>query len=120
MIRVARRGGWLARHLRGPLGRGALVGVVATVVDLGVLQLLIVGCGLGPGAANAPALLAGLLVQFFGNKHFAFRDTSGASRRQGAHFAAVEAVTFALNPTPGRLPQRLGDAGVLVDLRLVQ
>src|SRR5262249_43833109 len=49
-----------------------------------------------PSAANAPALLAGAVVQFLGNKHFAFR-ARGHAGRQAALFALVEVVTILLN-----------------------
>ena len=80
-----------------PLARSALVGVVATGADLGALALLVDGLRWAPAAANLPALTLGLLVQFFGNKYFAFRDRSRAFARQGAAFALVEAFAFALN-----------------------
>lgn len=89
-------------HHQRPLGprvllRSAGVGVVATVVDLAALWLLVSGVGLSPLVANVPALSAGLVVQFFGNKRFAFRDRSPRIVRQGALFLLVEAGAFALN-----------------------
>lgn len=90
---------WWVAKLRGALGRSALVGLAATAVDLGLLALLVEHLGASPAVANVPALLAGLAVQFFGNKYFAFGDRSRDFVRQGARFALVEAVTFALNAT---------------------
>lgn len=77
--------------------RSALTGGAATLVDLGVLAAAVGILHLTPAAANAPALLAGATVQFFGNRHFAFRGARGALGRQAALFAASEAVTLALN-----------------------
>lgn len=88
---------WCRRTAAGTFGRSALVGLLATVADLGVLWLLIEGAGAAPGLANVPGLIAGLLLQFVGNKYFAFADRSPLTPSQVGRFAAVEAVTFALN-----------------------
>ena len=77
--------------------RSALVGVAATLADLVALAVLVDIVGLHPQAANVPALAAGVLVQFLGNKLIAFRDRSPAWLAQGAQFAVVEAGAFALN-----------------------
>jgi putative flippase GtrA len=85
------------RPLKGTLKRSAVVGVVATVVDLLMLWLLIGGAHVSPALANVPALSLGLLIQFIGNKYWAFRDHSDRIGRQGAAFLLVEIVAFALN-----------------------
>lgn len=77
--------------------RSAAVGVVATLVDLGALWALIGGLGVAATIANVPALTLGLVVQFVGNKWFAFQDRSRALARQGGLFVLVEAGAFALN-----------------------
>lgn len=77
--------------------RSLLVGAVATLTDLFALWLLIDGAQVSAIIANVPALLAGVAVQFIGNKSFAFRDPSRDWLRQGAQFAAVELGTIALN-----------------------
>ena len=77
--------------------KSGFVGVVATVVDLLLLWLLVDGVGLGPRWANVPALTGGLLVQFFGNKFYAFEDRSRNYVRQTSFFMLVEAGAFALN-----------------------
>jgi putative flippase GtrA len=80
--------------------RSALTGGAATLVDLGVLAAAVGLLHVTPAAANAPALLAGATVQFFGNRCFAFRragEDAGALGRQAALFAASEAVTLLLN-----------------------
>ncbi|MCI0463840.1 MAG: GtrA family protein [Gemmataceae bacterium] len=79
------------------LCRSCAVGVVATAVDLGSLFLLVHVFGCPAELANVPTLIPGLLVQFFGNKFFAFRDHSPQLRRQGSLFALVEAGAFVLN-----------------------
>jgi putative flippase GtrA len=83
--------------------RSALTGGAATLVDLGVIAAAVGLLRVTPAAANAPALLAGAAVQFFGNRHFAFRPAAGERRprgsltRQATLFAASEAVTMFLN-----------------------
>jgi putative flippase GtrA len=77
--------------------RSALAGGAATVVDLGVIAFAVGALHLSPRAANLPALLAGAVVQFVGNRHFAFRARSGPLGRQLALFALTEAGALALN-----------------------
>ena len=77
--------------------RSAGVGIVATLVDLGVLALLVSGLGVPVRAASIPALSLGIAVQFFGNKLFAFGDRSNAWLRQGTQFLGVEALGFVAN-----------------------
>jgi putative flippase GtrA len=77
--------------------RSALTGGAATLVDLAVVAFVVGALHASPAAANVPALLAGALVQFFGNRHFAFRARTGNVGRQAVLFAASEAVTMALN-----------------------
>jgi putative flippase GtrA len=79
------------------LEKSVVVGAAATAADLGALTLLIEGVGFTPRAANVPALLVGVLVQFLGNKLFAFGDRSRAWLAQGLAFAAVELGALALN-----------------------
>lgn len=79
------------------LVRSIGVGGIGTLTDLAVLTLLASGIGMGPRLASPIALAAGLLVQFFGQKLFAFRDTRRAWGSQAALFLLVEAVAFALN-----------------------
>jgi putative flippase GtrA len=73
------------------------VGAVATLTDLAVLTLLASGFGLGPRVSSFPALAAGICVQFFGNKIFAFEDRSKRWGEQAALFLAVEALGFVAN-----------------------
>lgn len=77
--------------------RSALTGGAATMVDLAVIAFAVGVLRAPAAAANVPALFAGALVQFLGNRHFAFRATSGDVRRQAALFALSEAVTMLLN-----------------------
>ncbi len=77
--------------------RSALAGGAATLVDLGVLAFAVGALHASPAAANAPALLAGAIVQFFGNRHYAFRAGGGHLGKQAALFALAEAVTLLFN-----------------------
>lgn len=76
--------------------RSALAGGAATIADLGVIAFAVGLLHVSPAAANAPAALAGAVVQFFGNRHFAFKS-AGPLGRQAALFVAAEAVTLILN-----------------------
>jgi putative flippase GtrA len=79
------------------IARSALVGVVATLVDLIALYVLVELLGVDPAFANAPALTLGLVVQFVGNKYYAFEDRSQNLARQGGQFVAIETGAFLLN-----------------------
>lgn len=76
--------------------RAAIGGGIATLTDLAVLVTL-VSLGLSPRLANVPALLAGGVVNFLANRHFAFRAREGSLARQAALYAVVEIVALALN-----------------------
>jgi putative flippase GtrA len=85
--------------------RSGLAGALATGVDLGVLALLVSGFGVSAHWANVPALIAGGVANFLGNRHFAFRAKGGSLTRQAIGYTAVEVVALVLN-------------GVLYDLAL--
>src|SRR6185503_4659886 len=74
-----------------------LTGGAATLADMACLALLVGAMHVSPRAASLPALLVGAVVQFAGNRHFAFRAASGSLRRQAALFALTEIVALALN-----------------------
>ena len=77
--------------------RAVVVGVGATLVDLGALWLLVNIFDWPPTAANVPALLVGAAAQFVGCKLFAFECRSPRVVRQGGQFALVEAGALVLN-----------------------
>lgn len=77
--------------------RSAVAGGAATFSDLLVLFIGIHVLGLSVRVASLPALLAGGVVNFFGNRHFAFRAQSGSFERQALLYALTEAVALALN-----------------------
>lgn len=79
------------------LAKSTVVGFVATAMDLACLFVLVELVGLMPVQANLPALAVGLLMQFAGNKLWAFDDRSKDILGQGVKFLFVEAGAFALN-----------------------
>ena len=84
-------------HRLGQLFRAFLAGAAATLADLAVLTALVSALGLAPRVANVPALIVGGVVNFLGNRHFAFRASSGSLPRQAALYTLVELVALALN-----------------------
>ncbi len=86
-----------SRRLLTRFFRSLGVGGIATLTDLLVLTLLVSGFGVHVRVASIPALTLGMLVQFVGNKRFAFRDRSREWVRQGVQFAGVELLGFAAN-----------------------
>lgn len=84
------------------LRRGSVVGVVATLADIGALSLF-VWLGVTPRAASIPALVVGVVVQFVGSKLFTFREKENAHTDGGRLcaeallFATVELGALALN-----------------------
>ena len=89
---VNRRHLWLDKVLR--FAKSALVGAMATLVDLAVLELLSRVFDVDPTHAKIPALLTGLCVQFIGNRNFTFKAIGGSLRRQITLFCLVESVTL--------------------------
>lgn len=80
--------------------RTLLAGGAATLADLAMVALAVGVLGVSPRAANVPALLVGACVQFFGNRHYAFRASAlaaGSIKRQIGLFALAEGVALALN-----------------------
>jgi putative flippase GtrA len=79
------------------LVRSLLAGGAATLADLALLTFCVAVLRLSPQAANLPALVAGGIVNFFGNRHFAFRANEGSIERHVLGYTAVELVALALN-----------------------
>ena len=70
----------------------------ATVTDLTALTLLVSVAHVAPRVASVPALLLAGAVSFVTNRRFAFGVRgAGGLHRQALAFAAVQAVTVALN-----------------------
>ena len=79
------------------LARAAIAGGMATLVDLGTLALLVGAFHASPRTASLPALVAGGVANFLGNRHFAFRATDGSLARQAVLYTLTEVVALALN-----------------------
>jgi putative flippase GtrA len=70
---------------------------VATGADLLVLSALVSLAHWEPRSANVPALLTGGVVNFIGNRRYAFRARRGNVGKQALGYSAVEIVALALN-----------------------
>lgn len=77
--------------------RSMAVGGAATVVGLGGLWLLVDVFHFTPAQANVPTLLAGSLMQFIGNRQWAFAGTTGKLTLQMPIFFGLEFVAFLFN-----------------------
>ena len=77
--------------------RSFVAGAGATLVDLAVLAFLVSLMHVDPRIANVPALVAGGVVNFLGNRHFAFRAANGDLGKQAVGYGAVEIVALVLN-----------------------
>jgi putative flippase GtrA len=77
--------------------RSGLAGLFATGADLLVLTLLVTAAHWTPRAANVPALIVGGVVNFVGNRAYAFRARQGNVAKQAVGFSAVELVALGLN-----------------------
>lgn len=77
--------------------RAGAAGIAATLADLGVLTLLVSVLHWNARAASIPALIAGGVVNFLGNRHFAFRAASGSLARQATLYTLVELMALAFN-----------------------
>jgi putative flippase GtrA len=77
--------------------RAGAAGIFATAIDLLVLAVLVTGFHLSPQIANVPALVAGGVANFAGNRWFAFRAQGGSLPKQALGYTVVELVALALN-----------------------
>ena len=77
--------------------RAFLAGGAATFADLAVLATLVSIAGVAPRVASIPALLVGGVVNFLGNRHFAFRAAGGSLARQAALYTIVELAALGAN-----------------------
>lgn len=77
--------------------RSAIVGVTATLADLISLFLMVDIFSIPTQWANVPALFIGIMIQFLGNKFYAFENREQAWVEQSILFFIVEAGALALN-----------------------
>jgi putative flippase GtrA len=102
--------------------RAFLAGGAATVADLAVLAVLVSALGLTPRVASIPALVVGGVVNFLGNRHFAFRASRGSLAKQAVLYTIVEIAALAANGILFDVAMRLlppGLAWAYVPVRLV-
>ncbi len=69
----------------------------ATGIDLATLAILVSGFHVSAQIANVPALVAGGVANFAGNRWFAFRAHGGSLPKQALGYSLVEIVALALN-----------------------
>jgi len=85
-------------RLRGQVARFAVVGVLNTIVDYGVFNLLGYGLHVHLVVAQAIAVTAGIVNSFLWNKLWTFRSRGWSEwRRELAAFLLVSGVGFAIN-----------------------
>lgn len=77
--------------------RAGAAGIFATAIDLLVLTVLVSGFHVSVQVANVPALVAGGVANFAGNRWFAFRAQHGSLPKQALGYSLVEIVALALN-----------------------
>jgi putative flippase GtrA len=76
--------------------KSSLAGAIGTFVDFGLFFVLNSGFGLDAQWANAAGMVAGGVVNFIGNRRFAFQAQGGSLTRQAQRFTAVTVVALAL------------------------
>jgi putative flippase GtrA len=77
--------------------RAGIAGIAATAADMLTLTLLVSVAHVHARAASIPALVVGGIVNFVGNRHYAFRASAGHVGKQAVGYTAVELVALALN-----------------------
>lgn len=92
----------LSRHrLSGQALRFLAVGGVATVVDIGLFNVLHFGMGVGPLSAKVASTVVAGVVAFVGNRELTFVEQKGTSvRKQVLAFTAVSLVALLLSLLP--------------------
>jgi len=75
--------------------RFALVGVLNTLIDVGLFTTLTAGLGLTPAWANIPSYAAGVLVSFTLNRRWTFGRTGGDAALVAGEFSRFLAVNLA-------------------------
>lgn len=78
-----------------------LVGTLNTIVDLGVLNLLIfisgVASGLGYTAFKGVSFILAVINSYFFNKFWTFKSRGGAAKREFVQFFVVSVIGFGIN-----------------------
>jgi putative flippase GtrA len=77
--------------------RSCAAGLAATGADMVTLTLLVGVAHWQPRSANVPALVVGGVVNFVGNRHYAFHAREGNAAKQALGFSVVEVIALGLN-----------------------
>jgi putative flippase GtrA len=77
--------------------RAGVAGLAATGADVLTLTMLVSVAHVDARVANVPALVVGGVVNFLGNRHFAFRARHGDVGKQALGYTVVEVIALALN-----------------------
>lgn len=78
-------------------GRATVVGIVATLSDLGILTFLVEVVRLSEVVANWPSLFVGVTIQFIGAKYAVFKAGGGSWVRHLSGFVIAEIGSYLLN-----------------------
>jgi putative flippase GtrA len=100
LARLLWLGGHVLKSAFGRLGRllrAGIAGLVATGADVATLSILVGAAHWAPRTANVPALAVGAVVNFIGNRDFAFRARQGHVGKQALGYSVVEIVALGLN-----------------------
>lgn len=103
------------RPALGQAARFLVIGGAATVVDVGLFNVLHALLGVGPLSAKVLSTVAGAAVAFVGNRQWSFPDAEGRVRHQVLAFAVVNVASLLLALLPlGIARYVLGLTSVLV------
>lgn len=88
------------RRLAGQAWRFLVIGALATVVDVGLFNVVHYGLHSGPLTAKVISTVAGGAVAFVGNRQWSFDDTDGNVHAQVLAFVVVSVVGLLLALVP--------------------
>ena len=74
-----------------------VVGVIATVIDYGIMNLLHYGLGLNILIANTSGFIVSLIFNYLASMKYVFAHKEGMSRREFIIFVVLSVIGLALN-----------------------
>lgn len=74
-----------------------IVGVIATVIDFGIMNLLHYGLGLNILIANTSGFIISLIFNYLASMKYVFAHKEGMSRREFIIFVVLSVIGLALN-----------------------
>lgn len=74
-----------------------VVGVIATVIDFGIMNLLHYGLGLNILIANTSGFIISLIFNYLASMKYVFAHKEGMSRREFIIFVVLSVIGLALN-----------------------